>query len=513
MRYLPPPPPGPDQSPANALDPPEPPRKPLVGGPKPPGTTRQGPLPPVKAAPPGGPMRPPGTGGIRPPVPPPPQMLSPGNPAGATPPQVGNTRQAPLPPSKAPVGTGGVVKPMPVVQQTGGGNSGIAGPGAVMFSGAQGAGGPEPVLAGRGGAHPPAPPPPQHAPPPATPRAQVQQQGAVPAPVRQAPQTPNAPGNVTNTAENSPQYMAFLDMWKRRQAELEGREGKSDPNLDLQIKRLEERLSSDNTERMMGRASSRIADAAEGARIAGGQRAAEMGRAGLGTELMNRGIDESAQRAKAGASADIELARARDLDALTIAGQRIMEAPGQMAFMKEQALNQYGLAGLAGINSMTGANLADRGLNLQQMGLGNAFNLAQAQMGNNQSQFQANLDMQRAQMQAEQERWKQQMAMQQQAQQMAQWQALANMGQFAPQNINIPGTGGAGSATWPPSAPAGHGGMPATQPTATWPPTAPVRTTESSGGTRPPAGWPPPPPAGWPPPPGAPNWSNHGTWR
>ena len=125
----------------------------------------------------------------------------------------------------------------------------------------------------------------------------------------------------------------------------------ADPNLQLQIDRLAGRLSADTTGRAIDRAGSAISDAAAGAKAGRATELARRGVAGGGVgDQVTGQIDQAAARAKAGASADISLGRERDLDALTLAGQGIMAAPGQMDFSRQaqilSAIGQEG--GLAG---------------------------------------------------------------------------------------------------------------------------------------------------------------------
>ena len=124
-----------------------------------------------------------------------------------------------------------------------------------------------------------------------------------------------------------------------------------DPNLQLQIDRLAGRLSTDTTGRAIDRAGSAISDAAAGAKAGRATELARRGVAGGGVgDQVTGQIDQAAARAKAGSAAGISLGRERDLDALTLAGQGIMAAPGQMDFARQgQILGAIGQEGnLAG---------------------------------------------------------------------------------------------------------------------------------------------------------------------
>jgi len=138
----------------------------------------------------------------------------------------------------------------------------------------------------------------------------------------------------------------------------------ADPNLQLQIERLAGRLSADTTGRAIDRAGSAISDAAAGAKAGRATDLARRGVAGVGVgDQVTGQIDQAAARAKAGASADISLGRERDLDALTLAGQGIMAAPGEMDFRREgQILGAIGQeGGLAGEQERIGQGWAAAG--------------------------------------------------------------------------------------------------------------------------------------------------------
>jgi len=124
-----------------------------------------------------------------------------------------------------------------------------------------------------------------------------------------------------------------------------------DPNLQKQIDRLEARLSTDTTGRAIDRAGSAITDAAAGRKSALRTEQARRGTLGTGTGDQQSGqIDAAAARLQAGSAADISLGRESQLDALTLGGQGIMAAPGQLGLARDSqilsAIGQQG--GLAG---------------------------------------------------------------------------------------------------------------------------------------------------------------------
>ena len=108
-------------------------------------------------------------------------------------------------------------------------------------------------------------------------------------------------------------------------------------NLDEQYAAYKKRLSSDTTGRAIDRATGSIADAAAAQKSAQATQLARRGVLGSGVGDQESGrIDAAAQRAQAGASADISLGRERDLDALVLGGQGIAAAPGQYALDRER---------------------------------------------------------------------------------------------------------------------------------------------------------------------------------
>lgn len=183
---------------------------------------------------------------------------------------------------------------------------------------------------------------------------------------------PSAPGTQTNTAQTNPELQSFLNSYKTRLAQVQGAPT-ADPNLQTQVDRLGQRLSADTTNRAIDRAGSAIKDAAAGRQTALTSSLARRGLSGSGVEASERGkIAAQAQRAQAGAAADISLGRERDLDALTLGGQGIMSAPGQYSLAREGQTNNFLLGGLQAAAEPGRQALADRQLGLQQWQAQNA---------------------------------------------------------------------------------------------------------------------------------------------
>jgi len=147
--------------------------------------------------------------------------------------------------------------------------------------------------------------------------------------------------NILNvTAAPSPEMAAATAAWKKRMADAEAAAATPDPNLQAQIDAYQKRLSSDTTQRDIDRATSTIRSQAAGAGAKADITAAEKG---LGQGFGAGSIGEAAQRAAAGAAADITSNREKALDALVLGGQEIMAAPGQQKYAYQNLLNQtYG---------------------------------------------------------------------------------------------------------------------------------------------------------------------------
>lgn len=196
------------------------------------------------------------------------------------------------------------------------------------------------------------------------------------------PATPAAVPTLTNTGAASPEITAALDRLKVR-TDLSGtREGAVDPNLQTQINRLGDRLSTDTTERAVDRATSRARDAAAGMQGALDERFARSGGAGGGVEGRGRTqISDAAARAQAKAAADIEMGELARKDALVLGGQHIMAAPGQERLIREGATDKLTLAGVDASRIPADLALQQQGLGIRQWEGQNNFNLANARLG------------------------------------------------------------------------------------------------------------------------------------
>jgi hypothetical protein len=178
----------------------------------------------------------------------------------------------------------------------------------------------------------------------------------------------------TNTAQVNPDMQGFLEQYKNKLNTTLMRPN-TDPNLQTQVDRLGQRLSSDTTQHAIQRASGAIRDQASGQQAALKTQMARRGISGSGVgDQLAGNIDARSQRAQAGAASDISLGRERDLDALTLGGQGIMAAPGQYSMNRD---NQD-LSGIAG--GVSAANPAAQ-LQHQQQQLG----LQTWQAGQNQA--------------------------------------------------------------------------------------------------------------------------------
>jgi hypothetical protein len=160
-------------------------------------------------------------------------------------------------------------------------------------------------------------------------------------------------------AEPSPQLQESERRFEEQLQHLRDQAAKRDENLQFQVEQYKSRLGEGPTTRAIERSASAIRDQLAGL-TAQAEHQAAMG--GRGRGFGQAGLAEAAQRAQAGAAADISLGRERDIDALTIAGQGIMGAPGQ----RELAYNQ--LAGqFYGLNPYLAQ--AQHGLAEKQLGL------------------------------------------------------------------------------------------------------------------------------------------------
>lgn len=287
-------------------------------------------------------------------------------------------------PQKPRAGTSSVASPQPVAPQP------------VTVQQAPPAVGPATAPAPR----PPAPMPAYAAP--------VQPVAPAPAPIPQAPLqnvAPMAKATYTPTVTTNPDLVELKNDYKNRIQTSASRENAADPRLTELYGTYRNRLSADTTGRAIGRANLAAADQASGRKIAAGESAEArgVGGSGVGVDLGGR-IDEAAQRRAAGASADISLARERDLDALTLGGLGISGAQGNLDLARQGQTNAL-LGGAAGVVGAPAADArADRAMGLsefqtqQSANQGNASqNLAERSFGLNQYQTQAQLDLQRQQ--------------------------------------------------------------------------------------------------------------------
>jgi hypothetical protein len=166
-------------------------------------------------------------------------------------------------------------------------------------------------------------------------------------------------------SEASPHLDEMIKRWEAQQAAIMNQAHQTDQNLQDQINLYKERMGEGPTTRAIERASSTIRDFAAGQAHNAMTAGAAMGR---GQGFGATGIAESAQRAQAGAAADISLGREGQLDKLLMAGQRTMEAPAAYRQgyygMGSDFFNQapYG----AQANYMLGS----QGLGLEAAGLG-----------------------------------------------------------------------------------------------------------------------------------------------
>ena len=184
------------------------------------------------------------------------------------------------------------------------------------------------------------------------------------------PGGPGGPGGFQATpikieSQASPHLEEATRRWEQQQEAIMKQAMTRDQNLQDQIAMYKERMGEGPTTRAIERATSTIRDFAAGqaheATTAGaaGGRGAGFGAAGLG---------ESAQRAQAGAAANISLGREGQLDQLFGMGQRTMEAPGR----QRQAYMGMGsqFFGQAPYGQQAQYMLGSQGLGLEAAGLG-----------------------------------------------------------------------------------------------------------------------------------------------
>ncbi len=184
------------------------------------------------------------------------------------------------------------------------------------------------------------------------------------APAAPAYAPPSAPPP-TNTAQVNPDMQGFVDQYKRKLNSTLS-QPRIDPNLQTQVDRLGQRLSSDTTQHAIQRAGGAIQDAGSAQHAA---LKTNLARRGLGGEgaggQLGSNIDARTQRLQAGSASDISLGRERDLDALTLGGQGIMAAPGQFS-MARDSQDMSGIAGgISAASTPAQLQLGQQNLGLQ----------------------------------------------------------------------------------------------------------------------------------------------------
>lgn len=180
-------------------------------------------------------------------------------------------------------------------------------------------------------------------------------------------------GTLTNASANNAGVDAAVGALAQRTQQLQGRETAVDPNLQTQIGRLGERLSTDTTQRAMDRAGSGARDAAAGINRTKDYELSRRGVAGGGAEGGARTmISDAATRAAAKASADIQSGELARRDALVLGGQGIMAAPGQQQLQREGNVNALTTAGVGAAAVPADLALKQQGLGIQQYTAQNA---------------------------------------------------------------------------------------------------------------------------------------------
>jgi hypothetical protein len=175
---------------------------------------------------------------------------------------------------------------------------------------------------------------------------------------------------VSNVAQVNPDMAGFLDQYKNK-LNSNLAQPNTDPNLQTQVNRLGQRLSTDTTQHAIDRAQGNIRDQAAGQQAALRTRNARSGVEGGAAMQMGQNIDARSQRAQAGAASDISLGRERDLDALTLGGQGIMSAPGQFTQNKNNTDLGQIAGGIGAANTPAQLQLGQQNLGLQQWQAGN----------------------------------------------------------------------------------------------------------------------------------------------
>lgn len=186
-------------------------------------------------------------------------------------------------------------------------------------------------------------------------------------------------------SERSTDLDQASQQYQQQQALLQQRAQQQDQNLQWQVDQYKSRLGEGPTTRAIERSASAVRDMLAGQMEDAATQGAQQGRGqGFGAS----GLGESAQRAQAGAAANIALGREGQLDALTLGGQQIMAAPGQRQLAYDTLASgnqQYNPA----------QQQANYGLGSQRLGL-DAYmgqgNLAIQQAANQRQQYGSPLD-------------------------------------------------------------------------------------------------------------------------
>ena len=170
---------------------------------------------------------------------------------------------------------------------------------------------------------------------------------------------------LSNTAQVNPDMAGFLEQYKAKLNATLG-QSRTNPNLQTQVDRLGQRLSTDTTQHAIGRATGAIRDQASAQQAALKTQMARRGISGSGVgDQLAGNIDARSQRAQAGAASDISLGRERDLDALTLGGQGIMSAPGQFSMARDAADLGAISGGVSAANPAAQLQLGQQNLGLQ----------------------------------------------------------------------------------------------------------------------------------------------------
>lgn len=187
------------------------------------------------------------------------------------------------------------------------------------------------------------------------------------------------PGMLTNNVQSSPDVLKMQQQYQQQLGTIQGRANTADPNQKFLIDKYKERLGNDETQRLEDRAAGATRDV-QAAQRPMLDRAAAMSGAGPGAGAVQQ--SDAAIRASAKANADIQAGRSRDIDAMVLGGQGIMNAPGQRQLSYDQLA--------------TGLTQANPALGIEQNKLG------QGQLGLSQWVAQNNAAQSQQQLQAQQ---------------------------------------------------------------------------------------------------------------